>query len=289
VEDLGGGLSAGFHLEAQLFTDNGTGNPSNTNNQAAVASAGGGQGILFNRRSTVSLMGPWGEFRTGRDFVPQYYNIAAADTMNNTGVGAGLTFTNAITGSTLIRASNAMHYFTPSGLGGFSAHVAYFLGENASNVANKDDGSGYGVRVRYAAGPFTASIATSQTKMLAGNIRQSNAYADWNFGPAKVVVGISRDRNGALHGDGRILGVQAPFGAHTVRAAYSVYETNAATNPEARKLAFQWQYDFSKRTAVYATVAHVSNSGGSTTALNGSTTAANSSSKGWDLGIRHNF
>src|SRR5450631_1982228 len=43
VEDLGGGLSAGFWLEAGMNNDLGTG-------------AAGGGGLSFNRRSTVSLI-----------------------------------------------------------------------------------------------------------------------------------------------------------------------------------------------------------------------------------------
>ena len=70
TEDLGGGLSASFWLEAQFNADNGTGVATNLNNQApsaGSASAGGG-GLTFNRRSTVSLAGSWGEVRLGRDY-----------------------------------------------------------------------------------------------------------------------------------------------------------------------------------------------------------------------------
>jgi len=45
----------------------------------------------------------------------------------------------------------------------------------------------------------------------------------------------------------------------------------------------------SKRTALYATVAHVANRNGSALALNGATTAPNRGSNGMDLGIRHLF
>ena len=50
VEDLGGGMSASFWLEAGLNNDNGTGGVTNTNNQAATSTGGG---LTFNRRSTV--------------------------------------------------------------------------------------------------------------------------------------------------------------------------------------------------------------------------------------------
>src|SRR6185503_20784031 len=59
TEDLGGGLAASFWLEAGLQNDNGTGFNSNSNNQASGA-AGPGL-ITFNRRSTVSFSGGFGE------------------------------------------------------------------------------------------------------------------------------------------------------------------------------------------------------------------------------------
>ena len=46
VEDLGGGLKAGFHLEGEIFGDDGN-----------------ASGFNFQRRSTVSLAGGFGEVR----------------------------------------------------------------------------------------------------------------------------------------------------------------------------------------------------------------------------------
>src|SRR5205085_8104847 len=60
-EDLGGGLSASFWLESGINPDSGTGGTSNTNNQSTGGAGGGG--IVFGRRSTVSLSGPFGEVR----------------------------------------------------------------------------------------------------------------------------------------------------------------------------------------------------------------------------------
>jgi len=58
VEDLGDGLTAGFHLEHGILLDAG----------AAVAAT-----QFWDRRSTVSVTSPaWGELRLGRDYVPSY-------------------------------------------------------------------------------------------------------------------------------------------------------------------------------------------------------------------------
>ena len=73
VEDLGGGMSASFWLEAGVNNDNGSGANTSTNNQASGSTGGGG--LTFNRRSTVSLNGGFGEVRLGRDYTPQFWNL----------------------------------------------------------------------------------------------------------------------------------------------------------------------------------------------------------------------
>jgi predicted porin len=74
VEDLGGGVGAGFWLEAQTAPDTGT-IPTTR---------------FFHRRSTVSLTGPWGEVRLGRDVVPTYWNLNLNDPFFHLGVGSAL-------------------------------------------------------------------------------------------------------------------------------------------------------------------------------------------------------
>jgi len=158
VEDLGGGMRASFWLEAGVTNDDGRGAATNTNNQAtggAVAGIGGGQGLTFNRRSTVSLSGNWGEIRLGRDYVPQFWNQTVFDPFGTNGVGSSqvlagmLTLANA--GSNGVRASNSMGYFLPGNLGGFYGQVQYYVGENASNAgATENDGNGYGLRLGFA-------------------------------------------------------------------------------------------------------------------------------------------
>src|SRR5215203_170812 len=94
TEDLGGGMSASFWLEAGVNNDNGSGAATNLNNQpsgGAIAGIGGGQGLTFNRRSTVSLGGTWGELRLGRDYTPQFWNLTVFDPFGTNGVGTTAT------------------------------------------------------------------------------------------------------------------------------------------------------------------------------------------------------
>jgi predicted porin len=296
TEDLGGGMSASFWLEAGLNNDNGAGAATNTNNQAnggALTGMAGGQGLTFNRRSTVSLAGGWGELRLGRDLVPQYLNWVTFDPFSNNGVGAAQTFIsgNSFVGVTAVRASNSIAYFLPSNLGGFYGQAMYYLGENNSGPATDRDGSGGGVRVGYAKGPFDVALAVGRTKYAAGNVTQSNIGGQWNFGVAKLMGQYSRDKNDALGatGTGGLIGTSIPVGVGEIRASASRYKVDTAGNPQTTRLALGYVHNLSRRTALYATIARATNNGGAAQALGGSVTAKDASSTGYDFGLRHSF
>jgi predicted porin len=292
TEDLGGGMSASFWLEAGLTNDDGRGAATNISNQAAggaLAGMNGSQGLTFNRRSTVSLAGNWGELRLGRDYTPQFWNLTVFDPFGTNGVGTTQTLNSIITGVTAVRASNTVGYFLPGNLGGFYGQVQHYRGENNSGAVTSGDGTGTGVRLGYAAGPLNVAIALSRTDYAAGDVRQSNIGAQYDFGVGKVMAHVSRDQNGALDGRGWLLGGLFPVGAGEIRAAYSRYRTDAAGSPQSRKLALGYVHNLSKRTALYTTYARVKNSGGAASALNGSVTSVNGSSSGYDFGIRHAF
>ncbi|MFN7857272.1 MAG: porin [Acidovorax sp.] len=292
VEDLGGGMSASFWLEAGVNNDNGQGATTNANNQAGAAALGNGQqGLTFNRRSTVSVSGGFGEVRLGRDYTPQFWNITNFDPFGTNGVGTTQTQTN-LGGVVNTRASNSIGYFLPGNLGGFYGQAQYYMGENLSNAANKKDGNGMALRVGYRNGPIEAALALAETKYLAGNIKAMNLGGSFDLGVAKLMAHYNQDKisNGA-EGTGFLLGATVPMGAGLIRASYSTYEIDNVTglDPRANKLALGYVHNLSKRTALYATYARVTNKNGSAVALNSSSTAANNSSSGYDIGVRHSF
>ncbi|MEO5672946.1 MAG: porin [Ramlibacter sp.] len=296
TEDLGAGNSASFWLEAGLVNDDGQGAATNSNNQASGAGAAvaGRQGLTFNRRSTVSLAGTWGEFRLGRDYTPQFWNLTVFDPFGTNGVGTTQALNSIITGVTAVRASNSMGYFLPGNLGGFYGQVQTYLGENGSPTgAISKDGNGVGIRVGYAAGPFNVAGATSRTRYAAGNVKQSNIGGQWDFGMAKAIANYESDKNGTVSGKGYTIGALVPVGAGEIRAAYSRYKISTAGTPTAKKLALGYVHNLSKRTAVYATYARTSNSGGSAASAQPGTGAgnpvANGSSNAYDFGVRHSF
>lgn len=291
IEDLGSGMSASFWLEAGINNDNGTGAATNINNQStgAAAAPAGTQGLIFNRRSTVSLAGSWGELRAGRDYTPHYSNHATFDPFKNKGIGTSQVANSSLASFTAVRASNTIAYFLPA-LGGVYGTYQHFLGENNSGAPTSDNGSGDSVRLGYAKTGLNTAAALGRLKMNTGDITTFNAGVSYDFGVATLMAMYGRDRvANAATGRGWLLGTDVPVGVGQIRASYSTYKTDAATSPRSTKLAVGYVHNLSKRTALYATAARISNAGSATMALNGSTTAAGGTSTGLDLGISHRF
>lgn len=290
VEDLGGGMSASFWLEAGVNNDNGSGGTTSTNNQGASGVTGGG-GLTFNRRSTVSLNGGFGEVRLGRDYTPQFWNLTVFDPFGTNGVGTTQTLNSSLGGPTTVRASNSIGYFLPGKLGGFYGQAQYYMGENLSNAANKKDGNGLALRAGYANGPINVALAFSDTKFLAGNIKAVNLGGQYDLGVAKIMAHYNQDDvKGGAEGKGFLIGGLVPVGAGEIRLAYSTYKIDTVgADPRSNKIALGYVHNLSKRTALYATYAHVSNKNGAAQSLNGSVTAAGDNSNGYDFGIRHSF
>jgi predicted porin len=237
TEDLGGGMSASFWLEAGVTNDDGRGAATNTNNQAtggAVAGIGGGQGLTFNRRSTVSLAGGWGEVRLGRDYSPQFWNLTVFDPFGTNGVGTTQTLKSSLGGPVTVRASNSMGYFLPRNLGGFYGQIQYYLGENnQTGAATEDDGKGAGLRLGYAAGPVNVALAFSSTNYATGDIKTTNLGGQYDFGVAKLMAHYNRDRVSApanVTQTGYLIGGLIPMGAGEIRLAYSRSKNNAAVS-----------------------------------------------------------
>jgi len=297
-EDLGGGLAAGAWLEAGVNNDDGTGTASSTNNQATTAAPAGTQGLTFNRRSTVSLISAdWGELRLGRDYTATFRNRDQTDPFTTNGVGANQANAGSIVGVTSTRASNMVGYFLPAArLGGFFGELQYYMGENASNAVNPVDGSGWQGRLGYNNGPFGIALAggwtSYQQTATTGDFDMWNIGGHFEFGFGRVTAGYFEDKLKqfqTLKATGYIVGVIVPWGVTDLKASYSSYGTDAAGDPKSDKIAVGVVYNLSKRTAAYATYAHVDNRGPAAVGLNGSSTAPGSNSDGFDIGLKHSF
>lgn len=289
TEDLGGGLTAGFWLESGMLADTGTFQASNSNNQPSgtTTAPAGTQGLTFNRRSILILAGPWGEMHMGRDWSPTYDAFTARFDPFGVGSGIGVNYTASINTNS-VRVSNDLTYITPR-FYGLAANIQHWAGENASGAVNSRDGSGDGIKLNYDQGKLGAVAAFARTHFAAGDAIYRNVAAIYDFGPVRIAGVWNNAQQGTLKQKGLLLGATVPIGLHELKASYSTHRTNAAGNPEAKKVALGDVYNLSKRSVIYATVVRIQNSNGSTVAIAGSTTAPNKPSSGYDIGIRHNF
>lgn len=291
MEDLGGGLSAGFWLESAVGLD-----------------TGGASGLTFQRRSTLSLLGPWGELRLGRDYAPSWWNIALLDPYGARGVGTSQAFNNF--GYNAIWNNNSIGYFLPRSLGGLYGQVQIAFGEKGSSSFNKKQGDSWGGRLGYASGPLNVAIAYTEYKQVIGasdvapvaigrNLKMANIGATWDLGWIKPVAyyGVERVSDapaGANRLDSLLLGATAPLGKGELRATIARYDLKQSAN-DFRKVSLGYGHSLSKRTQLYATVARLSNKGASARSLSADGMAAlgpiraGGSSTGVDLGLRHSF
>lgn len=314
TEDLGGGLKAGFKLEMGLETSTGANGVPGSNNNIALANTGA---LRFDRQATVSLMGNFGEVRLGRDLATSFINDVIYDPFLTYGVGSSLNFplgvvADATNAASLFRVSNAVSYLTPGSLGGFSAQVQYALSEQPSSATpQQKDGRYVGARVAYDKGPISVSGSAGKSTFTSGagvslDRSTGNFGGAYDFGVAKVMAEYARFKaeNVAPGADLKTtiytLGVTAPVGPGTVKAGYSrgtLKTTGVANEPRASKVALGYDYGLSKRTALYATVARVSNANGAAinvgsggvAGLGGAVSGPNSKSTGYDIGLRHSF
>lgn len=291
TEDLGGGLKAGFWLEAAFDSDTGTGGgATSADNRTGIGSGA----FKFARRSTVSLMGNWGEVRLGRDFVPGFRNLAVSSggyhAFGTNGVGSSAVLfypVGATKGVTHVRASNQIAYHLPK-MGGLFGEVAIARGEQVGT----GDGNVVGGRIGYAAGPFSVAAAITQTKVAAvDNLTQTNIGGSYDFGVAKAMLLWGENKNGVGQKT-RVtaIGAHVPVGPGQVRLSYGMAKATNVGN-DANHLALGYVYNLSKRTALYGTYARVKNkNGGNAYVVDGGPAASASGvSTGLQAGIRHAF
>ena len=292
-EDLGGGLSAGFHLEHGLLADSG-----------AAASAA----KFFDRRSTVSLSSArWGELRLGRDFVPPYVVWSRHDPFAYVGVARSANLVSATpvgpiraafgtNPNTTVRSDNEVQYILPGGLGGFEGGLAFAPREGGDVTTG--NASLAGVRVGYAGKGFAVSAATTRSEnsqTIASKFQDSVVGGQADFANVKVSAALRQFKYDQAKQTLALLGATAVWGAHEVKASlvranFSGRVGTAAIDAnDADQLGIGYVYNFSKRTAVYTTFARISNDGAARFLVDGPAPVAGGSSKGFEVGIRHRF
>lgn len=279
-EDLGGGMSAAFMLEGDVFPDTGS----------AAAK-------FWGRQSWVALRGSLGELRLGRDYTPTFTLYAAHDPFFHNGVAATAQVANYglnTNASTAVRADNSVSYLTPSTLGGWFGKAQVSASEGVAG------GKSRGARVGYADGPLNFSIGMSEadagpagSAVVTGKYRQYGFTGYYDVGPVRVVAQVLRSTSNVAvptRAAGlAILGASWTVGTHVIKFKHA----EMTQDYKGRLDAIGWTNNLSKRTALYATYAHVTNKGPYSASTVGGAPAAvaglQQRSSGFELGMSHAF
>ena len=283
VEDLGGGMKAGFHLESQINFDNGTADANK----------------FWGRRATVSLMGNFGEVRMGRDYTPTAYNTFA-DEFGIVGVGSRGIFSYGAgsnlgsPATTVLRADNTVGYFLPN-MGGLYGHLQMAAGEGVNG--NKYVGG----RLGYEAGPINIGFAYGKTETGATtpDFKNYNIQFNYKFGFATLHTLYDVKEWSPRKTKDLSIGATVPVGPGALKVGYTRADRSGGTAgsgfsdaDDSTRLGIGYVYDLSKRTAMYTTYGQVSNKGAARSSVLYTSPAGmlgGEKSSGLEFGVRHTF
>lgn len=292
IEDLGGGLRASFWLEGSVGADTGCGGPT-------IGATPSCPAHTWQRRSTVSIAGAFGEIRLGRDYVPTFWNLVDFSPFGYNGIGspAGTASTLGSGATTFVRANNTVGYFLPP-LGGIFGQAMVAAGEGTT-------GNKYaGARVGYAGGPVKAAVSygrTFRTGTMADAYTVLDIGASYRFGMLTLQGYFGRYEYLDRKQDQALVGVLVPLGPGTLKGSYIRARGelgSAGRSQSADQIGVGYVYDLSKRTALYATLSTIDNKDKGSAATGALFTVGNGSldgfqggerSRGMQFGVRHNF
>jgi len=316
TEDLGGGLKALFVLESGFGLDDGK-------------SQQGGR--LFGRQAFLGLQSDTlGRVTFGRQYTTMFDMFA-----NFSPTGYATLYEPVVAQlGTNFRSDNTVKYTAVIGPVTAEAHWSFGTGVGAIGTTpllnggagevpgNFNNNAGGGAGLLYLAGPFGLTVAYDEwrptvTINAPGRSRKAGVAGSYTFGPAKVMAGYRYGRTTGSDGTelirdnyywiGMNYQVTAPLGL-TLEYAYDDITQLRAPNPVAGgpalasnnpanpwQISFVADYNLSKRTDVYLTMAYAKNAG-----LNFDTSAVSfangyflqqgtNSQVGVAMGIRHKF
>lgn len=281
TEDLGSGLKTSFWLESAFSPDVGTSNATK----------------FFNRASWVSLESSrLGELRLGREYTPTAYIHTAFDPFNGTGVGSSKNTSNVKDLiPTYTRADNSISYFLPPDLGGFYGHAMVALGEGGP-------GKHLGASLGWASGPARLVAGYGRTDLVLGGARRGitrSIAASYDFGFAKLLAEYNMDDfetpASVRQRDKRwFIAGTVPMGSGQFKVLYGRTDqsgTPALDANDSSQIAVGYQYNLSRRTALYGNYARLHNKGTGRQfiAAGPAAIAAGGTSRGIEAGIRHTF
>lgn len=262
VEDLGGGLSAIFHLEHRFNADDGS---------QAVASR------FWEGKSIVGLEGGFGRIALGRDDNPAYLlSQLPGDPWSTDTVAGNGTIVNGRIGSA--RCSNSVNYRHTAA--GFTFGAQYAESEGNQPNGGSLDERPWSAGLAYGSGPLVLGIGYENPADR--DDQWATVNANYNFGFVRVGGLVGRGKNTvAQKHEAYLVWATAPFGRGELRASYGELKNKdvAANGVLDQQAGLGYHHSLSKRTILYADLVHESRDN----------LPADRKSSGYDVGIKHLF
>lgn len=291
TEDLGNGLKAGFVLEAQFNSDDGSGADNGNFN--------------FKRQSEVNLSGDFGMLRMGSFDAYSYSVTADAISMFNHDTGTTADMLYAYTAGR----GNTIAYRTPN-ISGFDAEIQYRFGEKAKvDNGTREDKGGWDLGANYANGPLGLGFGYTHQKqngILPGiadqkqtqfALRGSYSIGDLTLG-AYYQKAKEKTASTTAKRDIYRLAAMYTLGASEFHANVGRASKPKVNGTKTDQASTQWtlgyNYNLSKRTKVYtfySTLNHVTDYVGNPAGFDSiiDSNTGNNKFRAYGVGIRHLF
>ena len=267
VEDLGGGLKAGFVIETRVNIDK------NTNTSGGFAQGAFGA----TRQANINLNGGFGTVVLGTynnafddlrfAHAPNIGGLAGGDLLSRAAISGNAALNGATTSAISERSENGLGYSTPS-FGGFKVRASVLSRKNNADTQTPagQKTQGFGLAAGYDNGPLSVLGVfgtAKQTDQASGNqltkINDFGFNVKYDFGIAVPYFIFEQSKiNGAgtayKKGSGFEFGAKFPLGAFTpyVTANISKFSTDVAgVKGKLSGLQIGTNYDISKRTSAY--------------------------------------
>ncbi|WP_077035191.1 porin [Pelomonas sp. KK5] len=233
VEDLGGGLKAGFNLEHGLNSDTG---------------AASGGTTFWSRESDVWIGGAFGTVRLGSNFPDSYF--ATVDRTSNHNHDTGTSSDALFSTIGFSYATNKVTYITPN-ISGFDASISAMAGEGTRGRAF-DSSFNYSVGTLHIGGGYTQADRFGVSPKRQAYVLE----ADYGFGPFLVTGYVSTEKVDGFRSR-NIARVSGMYSMGASEFHLNVGGTKSGADGTFRNAgASQWtlgyNYNLSKRTKVYA-------------------------------------
>jgi predicted porin len=261
VEDLGGGLKAGFQIEHGFNADTGAQS----------------QSAFWARQSEVFLSGGFGTVRLGNFTSEAYYATADYVSLHNHDTGSSEDKLYAYIG----RNTDKIAYRSPA-MGGFTAEAAISLRDGNPAPADRT----IDLAVNYGAGPLHIGAGYEKN----GDANQFAVSGLYEMGAITLGGYLQRDKNGLLANGGnrttlRFSGMYT-MGNTELHANFGrAGNYSEADDTAANQITLGVNYNLSKRTKVYGYFTRVSNDANANYAV----ATPGTDFRSLAAGVRHNF